>query len=81
MIPVTRLQLGRGGFSIDPKSISKINTVSELARVDPEALRAYFMRRDIYEAAHSNEKSVAPPSMEAIDCAILTLMKYKQSEQ
>ena len=61
--------------------MNKITTVSELARVEPETLRAYFMRRDIYEAAHSNEKSVAPPSMEAIECAIVTLMKYKQSEQ
>lgn len=41
-LPATRLHLNRGGFTPDPKSKNKISTVSELARVDPEVLRAYF---------------------------------------
>jgi len=47
LLPVVRNCIRRGGLLID--GYNRITTVNELARTDPELIRAFFMRRDTYE--------------------------------
>lgn len=62
-LPIAREYFKRGGFVLCCKRNLKVNSVSDLARIEPIILRNFFLRKDLYTTNNPTENPIPAPSL------------------
>jgi hypothetical protein len=79
-LPLLREYYKRNGFPVECNRIVRVNSVADLMKIDPNQVRAFFKRRDIYEPMQPQDSMVPAPSAEAIERVINILKAITREE-
>lgn len=77
-LPLVREYFKRGGFVLCCGQNLKVNSVSDMARIEPSKLRNFFLRADLYAPSHHHGNPLPRPSNQEIDRCMAILHEWKQ---